>query len=87
MQIYPMKHHRIGIDPDIMLGKPCIKGTRVTVEHILRQLAGGMSPERVAAGHPRLTLEDVAAAQAYAAEVLAMPSVREELAKQDAAVG
>ena len=70
-----------------MLGKPCIKGTRITIEHILRQLAGGMPAEAIAGGHPRLTLEDVAAAQAYAADVLAMPSIREALAKQDAPVG
>jgi uncharacterized protein (DUF433 family) len=82
-----MRHQRIAIDPEVMLGKPCIRGTRVTVEHILRQLAGGMPPEMIARGHPRLSLEDVAAAQSYAADVLAMPEIRNELAKHDAAVG
>jgi uncharacterized protein (DUF433 family) len=62
-----MKHDRISIDPDVMAGKPCIKGTRITVEHILRLLAGGMSEEELVRGHPRLSLEDVRAAEAYAA--------------------
>jgi uncharacterized protein (DUF433 family) len=63
-----MVHERITIDPNVMVGKPCIKGTRVTVEHILRQLAGGMTPEYIVQGHPRLTLTDIAAAQAFAAD-------------------
>jgi uncharacterized protein (DUF433 family) len=62
-----MKHDRISIDPDVMAGKPCIKGTRITVEHILRLLAGGMPEEELVRGHPRLSLEDVRAAEAYAA--------------------
>lgn len=82
-----MKYERIEIDPRIMIGKPCIKGTRITVEHILRQLAGGMTAAEIVRGHPRLAPADVAAAQEYAADVLAMPSVRDELAKHDAAVG
>ena len=65
-------HPRIQIDPEVMLGKPCVLGTRITVEHILRQLAGGMTAETILRGHPRLTVEDVAAAQAFAADVLAI---------------
>lgn len=82
-----MAHERISIDPGVMVGKPCIKGTRITVEHILRLLAGGMSPEDIAAGHPRLTFEDMTAAQAYAADVLALPSVRQYLSGMHATVG
>lgn len=65
------EHPRITIDPEIMVGKPTIKGTRVTVELILRKLGGGMTPEAILADHPRLTMEDIRAAQAYAAEIFA----------------
>ena len=73
--VYPVdiRPTRISIDPKIMVGKPCIKGTRITVEHILRQLAGGMTPAEIVEGHPRLTGDDVAAAQAFAAS---RPAVR-----------
>ena len=82
-----MKHDRISIDPAVMLGKPCIIGTRITVEHILRQLAGGMAAVEIVRGHPRLKAEDILAAQAYAADVLAMPSVRSQLAAENAPAG
>jgi uncharacterized protein (DUF433 family) len=54
-----------------MFGKPVIAGTRITVEHILRCLASGDAPEQIVADHPPLTLEDVRAAQAYAADFIA----------------
>ena len=82
-----MAHDRIMIDPAVMLGKPCIAGTRITVEHILRQLAGGMPATEIVRGHPRLKPDDIAAAQAYAADVLAMPSVRSQLAAENAFAG
>jgi uncharacterized protein (DUF433 family) len=82
-----MQHERITLDPNVMLGKPCIRGTRITVEHILRQLGGGMTATHIVSGHPRLAMEDVAAAQAFAADVLAMPSIRAALAGQDAIAG
>jgi uncharacterized protein (DUF433 family) len=66
-----MAHRRINIDPEIMGGKPVIRGTRVPVELILRKLGGGMSVEAVLADHPRLTLADIRAAQAFAADYLA----------------
>jgi len=66
-----MGHDRIEINPEIMTGKPVIRGTRVTVESILRKLAAGMSPEAVAVDHPKLTLDDIRAAQAFAADYLA----------------
>lgn len=65
------RHERIVRDPRIMVGKPVIRGTRITVEHILRQLGGGMTPEEIIAGHTHLTLDDICAAQAYAADYLA----------------
>jgi uncharacterized protein (DUF433 family) len=66
-----MAHERIEINPAIMDGKPVIRGTRVPVELVLRKLGAGMSPEALLADHPRLTLDDVLAAQAFAADYLA----------------
>jgi len=55
-------------DPEVMLGKPVIRGTRITVELILEKLAAGESVEQVHEAHPRLTREAVLAALAFAAE-------------------
>jgi len=67
-----MKQHlRIEIRPDVMFGKPVIKNTRITVEHILRKLAGGMTFDEIIANHPNLTLKDIFAAQEFAADYLA----------------
>jgi len=66
-----MIHERIQIDPAIMFGKPVIKGTRITVEHILRKLAGGMTIDEILTDHPHLTSDDVYAAAAFAADYLA----------------
>lgn len=60
-----MKHERINIDPKVMVGKPCIKGTRITVELILEKLAAGLSYEQILADHPRLVREDILAAQEW----------------------
>ncbi|ADW22608.1 DUF433 domain-containing protein [Thermus scotoductus] len=57
-------------DPEVMLGKPVVAGTRITVEEILRRLAAGETPEEVLAAHPRLTPEGLRAALLYAAETL-----------------
>ena len=65
-----MKHARIQIDPEIMVGKPVIKGTRLTVELILRKLGAGKTDEEIIADHPRLSREDIRAAQAFAADFL-----------------
>lgn len=54
-----------------MGGKPVIHGTRIPVETILRKLGAGMMPEAILADHPRLTIEDIRAAQAFAADYLA----------------
>ncbi|MCL4316228.1 MAG: DUF433 domain-containing protein [Gammaproteobacteria bacterium] len=64
----------IMIDPDVMGGKPVIKGTRVPVQVVVGALAGGMSVTEVCKEY-RLRLEDVQAALAYAAEVLAEEKV------------
>ena len=58
---------RIQIDPEIRSGKPCIRGTRITVYDILEYLAGGMSQEQLLADFPSLTADDIRAALAFAA--------------------
>jgi uncharacterized protein (DUF433 family) len=63
------RHERISIDPGIMAGKPCIRGTRIPVDLILRYLGDGQSLEDILAAFPRLTAEDVRAAAAYARAV------------------
>ncbi len=57
-------------DPKVMMGKPTIAGTRITVELILEKLAAGETVEQILSEHPRLTEEGVRAAIAFAAEVL-----------------
>jgi uncharacterized protein (DUF433 family) len=64
-------HERIEINPEVMGGKPVIRGTRVPVEIVLRKLGAGMTPEAIMADHPRLTQGDIRAAQAFAADYLA----------------
>jgi uncharacterized protein (DUF433 family) len=66
-----MSYPRIIRDPKIMMGKPIVAGTRITVEHLLRCLAAGDSVEYLVANYPHLTVEDIRAAQAYAADYLA----------------
>jgi uncharacterized protein (DUF433 family) len=51
-----------------MFGKPVIRGTRITVEQILRKLAGGMTIEEIITDHPHLRKEDILAAQEFASE-------------------
>lgn len=58
---------RITIDPSLRGGKPCIKGTRITVYDVLEYLAGGMSEDQILADFPSLALEDIRAALAFAA--------------------
>jgi uncharacterized protein (DUF433 family) len=65
-----MVHERIIIDPDVMVGKPCIKGTRITVELILEKLAAGFTYEEILTDHPRLAREDILAAIAFAHDYL-----------------
>ena len=65
------RHNRIILDPEVMVGKPVIKGTRITVELVLGQLAGGVDIEKILKNYPHLTREDVYAAIEYAAERVA----------------
>jgi uncharacterized protein (DUF433 family) len=61
-------------DPKIMVGKPVIKGTRITVEHILEEMAGGLTIEELLDSYPNLSRESIQAALKFAAE-----SVRHEV--------
>ncbi|MBM4279082.1 MAG: DUF433 domain-containing protein [Deltaproteobacteria bacterium] len=62
---------RIEINPKVMMGKPVIRGTRLTVELILRKLSEGAGEEDLMDAYPRLAREDIHAAIRYAADILA----------------
>jgi uncharacterized protein (DUF433 family) len=66
---------RIEINPDVMLGKPVIRGTRIPVELVIRKLAEGATEADLLDAHPRLTRDDVRAALAYAADTLAHETI------------
>ena len=57
----------ISIDPNIRFGKPCIKGTRITIQDILNWLASGMSADEIFQDFPQLKPEHIKAALAFAA--------------------
>ncbi|PHJ66035.1 hypothetical protein VF14_15155 [Nostoc linckia z18] len=61
---------KIVSDPKIMMGKPVVSGTRITVELILEKLAAGETPQQILEAHPRLTDEGIKAALAFAAQAL-----------------
>jgi uncharacterized protein (DUF433 family) len=65
-----LPHPRIEAVPKIMLGKPCIKGTRITVELILRKLGAGRSFADIVATYPHLSDDDIRAALAFAADYM-----------------
>jgi uncharacterized protein (DUF433 family) len=62
----------ISINPEIRFGKPCIKGTRITVSDILQWLASGMSHEQIGEDYPAIEEEHIRAALAFAADREAM---------------
>lgn len=66
---------RIEIDPEVMLGKPVIRGTRIPVELILLRLSEGASEGDLLAAYPRLTGADIRAALAYAAHTVAHETI------------
>ena len=65
-----MEKKMIVSDPTVMMGKPVIAGTRITVELILEKLAAGETIEQILNAHPRLTREAILAALEFAAETL-----------------
>jgi uncharacterized protein (DUF433 family) len=66
---------RVEVDPNVMLGKPVIRGTRVPVELILRKLSEGATEADLLDAYPRLTEADIHAALAYAADLVAHEDV------------
>lgn len=58
----------ITINPNKRSGKPCIRNTRMTVQDVLEYLAGGMTPEEIVDEFPNLTLADIRACLAFAAD-------------------
>ena len=60
---------RISIDPDVCFGRPCIRGTRLWVSLIVDNLAEGIPEAELLEAYPRLKMEDIRAALAYAAEM------------------
>ena len=65
-----MKGQWIVSDPNIMMGKPVVAGTRITVEMILEKLAAGETVEQILEAHPRLTREAIQVALKFAAEAM-----------------
>jgi uncharacterized protein (DUF433 family) len=65
-----MPHPRISADPAVMMGKPCVKGTRITVELILRKLGAGRSFADLLQAYPQLTEHDIRAALEFAADYM-----------------
>lgn len=65
-----MQKKLIVSDPKVMMGKPVIAGTRITVEIILEKLSAGETVEQILEAHPRLTREAIKAALAFAAQAL-----------------
>ena len=70
-----MISERVHIDPAVMMGKPVIRGTRITVELILRKLAEGAGEADLLEDYPHLTVEDIRAAVAYGAASVAHEEV------------
>jgi len=64
------KLERIVIDPNILVGKPVIKGTRIAVEFIIDLLANGWSKEEILRNYPHITGDDIHACLAYASRLL-----------------
>jgi uncharacterized protein (DUF433 family) len=70
-----MIKNRIEIDAAILIGKPVIRGTRIPVELVLRKLSEGASEADLLDAYPRLTREDIQAALAYAADLIAHETI------------
>ncbi|MCB1132109.1 MAG: DUF433 domain-containing protein [Verrucomicrobiae bacterium] len=65
-----MNHHpEITADPNVMTGVPCIRGTRVTVANVVRQVASGRTSEEICADYPYLTPSSIKAALEFAADL------------------
>lgn len=65
------EHPAISADPKVMTGLPCIKGTRVTVANVVRQIAAGRTSDEICRDYPYLSAESIRAALEFAADVSA----------------
>ena len=68
-------HDRIEVNPEVVIGKPVIRGTRIKVELILRKLSEDATETDLLDAYPRLTRQDIQAARAYAANSLAHETI------------
>jgi len=66
---------KICISPDIMLGKPVIRGTRITVEFIIKKMSEGMEINDIIAEYPPIQKDDIMACLAYSADVLSKDEI------------
>lgn len=66
---------RIVLDPEVMLGKPVVRGTRITVEHVVGLMAEGWTETQLLENHPQLTRADIQACLAYARDLVASERV------------
>lgn len=64
-------------NPEVLMGRPIIKGTRISVELIMRKFAGGYTIEQILAAYPQLNKEQIAAVFQYAADVIANEELNE----------
>ena len=78
--------NRVVVDPKIMVAKPIIKGTRIPVDTIVRQLAEGMTVKDILEDYPQLKKEDIKAALIYCAEIIEGESIIPLIKKEDAEV-
>jgi uncharacterized protein (DUF433 family) len=67
--------NRIVLDPDILVGKPCVRGTRLSVDFLLGLMAQGWSEAEILGNYPGLTREDLLACLAYASDVVGKEKV------------
>ncbi|MBE7443859.1 MAG: DUF433 domain-containing protein [Planctomycetia bacterium] len=68
---------RITMNPEVMVGKPTLRGLRITVEQILKALAGGLTTQEILEDYPELEPEDTQAVLLYAAELVGEEQVFE----------
>ena len=61
---------RIAVDPNVLVGKPIIRGTRIAVEFLVELLAEGWSQDQILQNYPQLVQDDIQAALYYAADVM-----------------
>lgn len=69
--------NRITVNPHVMVGKPTIRGLRITVEQVLKALAGGISARELLEDYPELQMEDIQAVLLHAVELVSEEQVFE----------